>query len=49
VWITPGVSLFRLVDPPLHPGVVALFLVCGAGFPSHVLLEGTGRIQNFGA
>jgi hypothetical protein len=39
--------LFRLVAPPLQPGVVGPYLVQGVSFPSHLLLEGTGHIQNF--
>jgi hypothetical protein len=43
-----GLFLFRLVAPPLQPGVVGLYLVRGAWFPSHLSLEGIGRIQIFG-
>jgi hypothetical protein len=43
-----GLVLFRLVAPPLQPGVVGLYPVWGVWFPSHLPLEGTGRIQNFG-
>jgi hypothetical protein len=43
-----GSVLFRLVAPPLQPGVVGHFLVWGVWFPSHLPLEGTDCIQNFG-
>jgi hypothetical protein len=36
--------LFRLVAPPLQPGVVGPYLIYGAWFPSHLPLEGTSRI-----
>jgi hypothetical protein len=36
--------LFRLVTPPLQPGVVGPYLVRGVWFPSHLILEGTSRI-----
>jgi hypothetical protein len=39
-----GLVFFRLVTPPLQPGVVVPYLVWGVWFPSHLLLEGTGRI-----
>jgi hypothetical protein len=42
-----GIGLFRLVGPPLHPGVVAPYLVQGAWFPSHLPLEGTGHIYSW--
>jgi hypothetical protein len=43
VWcrLLPDLVLFRLVVPPLQPGVVGPFLVRGIGLPSHVSLEGT--------
>jgi hypothetical protein len=41
--------LFRLVAPPLQPGVVEPYPVRGVWFPSHLLLEGTGHIQIFGS
>jgi hypothetical protein len=43
-----GLVLLRLVTPPLQAGVVGPYLVQGVWFLSHLLLEGTGRIQNFG-
>jgi hypothetical protein len=43
-----GLVLFRLVAPLLQPGVVGPYLVRGVWFPSHLLLEGTSRVQNFG-
>jgi hypothetical protein len=48
VWITPGISSFRLVAPPLQPRVVGLSPVWGVGFPICLPLEGTGHIQIFG-
>jgi hypothetical protein len=39
--------LFRLVAPPLQPGVVEPYLVWIVWFPSHLLLERTGHVQNF--
>jgi hypothetical protein len=36
--------LFRLMAPPLQPGVVGPCLVWGAWFSSHLLLEGTSHI-----
>jgi hypothetical protein len=41
--------LFKLVAPPLQPGLVGLYLVWGVWFPSRLPLEGTGCIQNFGS
>jgi hypothetical protein len=43
-----GLVLFRLMSLPLQPRVVVPYLVWGAWFPSGLLLERTGRIQNFG-
>jgi hypothetical protein len=40
--------LFRLVGPPLQPGVVGLYPVWRVWFPSCLPLEGTSQIQNFG-
>jgi hypothetical protein len=40
--------LFRLVGPPLQPGVVGPYLVRGVWFPSRLLLKEIGRIQNLG-
>jgi hypothetical protein len=42
-----GLVLFRLVAPPVQSRVVGSYLVQGVWFPSHLSLEGTGRIQNF--
>jgi hypothetical protein len=42
--LLPGSVHFRLVAPPLRPGVVGPYLVQGVWFPSRLLLEGTGRI-----
>jgi hypothetical protein len=36
------------VTPPLQPRVVGPYLVWGVRFSSHLPLEGTGRILNFG-
>jgi hypothetical protein len=46
MWITPGISFFRLVAPPLQPRVVGSYLVRGVWFSSHLPLEGTDHIQN---
>jgi hypothetical protein len=46
--LLPGLVLFRLVAPPLHPGVLGPCLVWGVSFPSRLLLEGTDHIQNCG-
>jgi hypothetical protein len=43
-----GSDLFRLVDPPLQPGLVEPYPVRGVWFPSHFRLEGTSHIHNFG-
>jgi hypothetical protein len=40
-----GLVLFRLVAPPLQPGVVRPCPVRGVCFPGHLLLEGTSRIK----
>jgi hypothetical protein len=48
VRIAPGSVLFRLVAPPHQLGVVGTYPVLGVWFSSHLLLEGTSRIQNFG-
>jgi hypothetical protein len=37
-----GLDPFRLVIPPLQPGVVGPYLVWGTLFPSRAPLEGTG-------
>jgi hypothetical protein len=42
-----GLVLVRLLAPPLQPKVVEPYLVQRLWFPSDLLLEGTGRIQNF--
>jgi hypothetical protein len=44
VWISPRISFFRLVAPPLQPEVVGPYLVWGVSFSSHLLLEGTNSI-----
>jgi hypothetical protein len=44
-----GLVLFRLVAPPLQPGVLRLYLVRVVWFPNHLPLEGINRIQNFGS
>jgi hypothetical protein len=41
--------LLRLAAPPLQLGVVGPYLVQGVLFPSHLPLEGTGHIKNFGS
>jgi hypothetical protein len=43
----PDSFLFRLVAPPLQPGVVGPYPVWDVWFPSHLPLEGVDRIQNF--
>jgi hypothetical protein len=48
VWIIPSLVLFRLVAPPLQPGVVEPYMVWGVWFPNYLLLERTHRIENFG-
>jgi hypothetical protein len=48
MWIAPGFIFFRLVAPPLLPGVMGPYPVSSACFPSHLLLEGTDHIQNSG-
>jgi hypothetical protein len=47
--LLPGLVLFRMVAPPLQPRVVGPYLLWGAWFSSHLLLEGTDRIQIFGS
>jgi hypothetical protein len=47
--LLPCSILFRLVTPLLQPGVVGAYLVRGVWLPSHLLLEGVGRIQMYGA
>jgi hypothetical protein len=42
-----GLIIFRLVAPPVHPGLVGPYLVLGAWFPSHLPLERTNCIQIF--
>jgi hypothetical protein len=42
--LLPGLVLFRLVAPPLQLGVMGPYPIRGVWFPSHLLLEGTGRI-----
>jgi hypothetical protein len=42
-----GLVLFGFVAPPLRSRVVGLYLIGGVWFLSHLLLEGSGRIQNF--
>jgi hypothetical protein len=44
----PRLVLFMLGAPPLQPRVVGPYPVWGVWFPSHLPLEGSGRIQNFG-
>jgi hypothetical protein len=44
-----GLVLFRLVAPPLRLGVVGIYLVWGVWFPSHLPLDETDRIQNYGS
>jgi hypothetical protein len=39
-----GLVLFKLVAPPLQPRVVESYSIHGVWFPSHLLLEGSGRI-----
>jgi hypothetical protein len=46
--LLPSLVLFKLVGPPLQSGVVGSYLVQGVWFSSHLLLEGTCCIQNFG-
>jgi hypothetical protein len=46
--LLPGFVLFRLVAPPLQPGVVGTYLAWGVWLSSHLLPEGIDHIQNFG-
>jgi hypothetical protein len=46
--LLPDSVFFRLVTPSLQLGVVRSYLVRGVWFLSHLLLEGTDRIYNFG-
>jgi hypothetical protein len=39
-----GLVLFRLVAPPLQPGLVGPYPIRGVWFYSRLLLEGTDRI-----
>jgi hypothetical protein len=43
-----GLVLFRLVAPPLQPGVVGSYLVWGIWFSNRLPLDGTDCIHNFG-
>jgi hypothetical protein len=43
----PGLVLFRLVTPPLQPGVVGPYPIWDTWFPSRLSLKGTSRIQKF--
>jgi hypothetical protein len=47
-WIVPVTRSIRLVTPPVQPGVMGPYPVWGVWFSSHLPLEGTGCIQNFG-
>jgi hypothetical protein len=47
--LLPGLIHFKLVTPPLQPGMVGSYHVWGVWFPSHLLLEGAGCIQIFGS
>jgi hypothetical protein len=49
VWITPRISFFRLVAPPLQPRLVGPYLIRGVGFPDRLPLEETSHIHNFGS
>jgi hypothetical protein len=42
-----GLALFRLVVPPLQPGVVGPYPIQDTWFPSHLLLEKTGSYLDF--
>jgi hypothetical protein len=42
--LLPELVIFRLVVPPLQSGVVGSYRILGVWFPSHLQLEGTGRI-----
>jgi hypothetical protein len=46
--LLPCLVLFRLMAPPPQSGVVGPYLALGVWFLSHLPLEGTDRIQNFG-
>jgi hypothetical protein len=46
--LLPGLVLFRLVALARQPGVMGSYPTQGAWFPSHLLLEGTDHIQNYG-
>jgi hypothetical protein len=41
VRIVPVFSSFKLVVPPLHPGVLRPYIVWSTWFPSHLPLERT--------
>jgi hypothetical protein len=43
----PGLVMFRLVVYPLQPGVLGLYLIWGAWFPSRLPLEKTGTYLEF--
>jgi hypothetical protein len=48
VWIAPWFISFMLVTPPLLQGVVGSYPIRDVWFPSYLMLEGAGRIHNFG-
>jgi hypothetical protein len=47
--LLPSLFLFRFVAPPFQPEMVGSYLIRSVWFLNHLLLEGTGRIQNFGS
>jgi hypothetical protein len=46
-WNAPGFSHFYVGDPSSPTRSGGPFLIRGAWFLNHLLLQGTGRIQNF--
>jgi hypothetical protein len=48
MWIIPGISFFLFGAPLFSLELCGHFLVWGVWFPSHLPLEETDRIQNFG-
>jgi hypothetical protein len=44
----PSLVHFRFMAPSLQPEVMGPFPVRDVWFPCHLLLEETGRIQNYG-
>jgi hypothetical protein len=47
--LLPGLVHFRMVVPPLQPGVVGPYPEWGVWLPSRLIREGIGRIKNCGS